>query len=357
MQRNHDNTADGRKTEKKVSFGLVGTGNITGWWLAGARQDPRFEARAICSRTAQRGSEFAREYGIEHSYTSLDDMLDDPKVEAVYIASPNFKHARQAIRCMERGRAVLCEKPMASNLREAQMMTDAARRNGVLLMEAMISTLNPNFTRLRENLSRAGTVRRYFASYCQYSSRYDRYKQGELPNAFNPLMSNGAVMDIGIYTIYPMVALFGKPQTVSATGIVLPSGADGQGAVNFTYPGMNATVIYSKIANSWLPAEIQGEDGNIVADGIHSIRELTFIPRPVASSGRNKQFVKEDISAPVDNDVYFYEVREFIDLLLAGKTESAVNTHANSLATLEIIDEIRRQLHIVYPADGHPVAE
>lgn len=341
------------KTEimEKIGFGIIGTGNITEWFLEGARQDPRFEARAIYSRTEERGRRFASEHGIERCYTSLDRMLEDPGIKAVYIASPNYAHARQAIKCMESGLHVLCEKPMASNAREVRMMIESARRNGVLLMEAMIATLNPNFSRLRENLARAGKLRRYFASYCQYSSRYDRYKQGELPNAFNPELSNGAVMDIGIYTIYPMVALFGRPQTVRATGLVLPSGADGQGAVNFTYPGMNATVMYSKIANSYLPVEIEGEAGNITADTIHTIRRLEFVPRPAPSSGRPVELMAEDISVPLEYNRYYYEVREFIDLLEKGKTESAVNTLDNSLATAEIIDEIRRQLGVVYPAD------
>lgn len=76
-------------------------------------------------------------------------------------------------------------------------------------------------------------------------------------NAFRPELSNGAMMDIGIYTVYPMVVLFGRPKKIDASGIVLSSGADGQGAVNFEYEGMNATVLYSKIANSSLPTEIQ----------------------------------------------------------------------------------------------------
>lgn len=102
---------------KKTGFGIIGTGNITGWFLEGAREDSRFKAVAIYSRTEERGRQFADAHGIERCYTSLDNMLDDPDVEAVYIASPNYMHAAQAIKCMERGRHVLCEKPLASNAR------------------------------------------------------------------------------------------------------------------------------------------------------------------------------------------------------------------------------------------------
>ena len=78
---------------------------------------------------------------------------------------------------------------------------DAAKKQGVTLMEAMISTLNPNFAIVKEHLKDLGTIRRYFASYCQYSSRYDKFKEGIVLNAFKPELSNGAMMDIGIYTV------------------------------------------------------------------------------------------------------------------------------------------------------------
>ena len=155
-------------------------------------------------------------------------------------------------------------------------------------------------------------------------------------------------MDIGIYTIYPMIALFGKPLSVSATGRKLFTGVDSQGAVNFGYDGMNATVIYSKIADSFLPTEIDGEDGSLIIDQIHMPHKVTLMPskRQMKTGGTPK-----DISAKLDNDDYYYELREFIDLLEQNRRESAVNSHANTVATLEVIDEIRRQTGVVFPAD------
>ena len=254
----------------KVRFGVVGTNFITDWVIAGAREDERFCLSAVCSRTRERGEEFAAKHSIEHVFTSLEEMAASDKVDAIYIASPNYMHAEQSILCMNHGKHVLCEKPMASNAREARAMVESAQRNGVTLMEAMKSTLSPSFRAVRENIGRVGTLRRYFASFCQYSSRYDKFKEGTVLNAFRPELSNGAMMDIGVYTIYPMVVLFGRPQSISAQGVVLSSGADGQGAVNMQYEGMNATILYSKIANSHLPAEIEGEDGNILIDRIHN---------------------------------------------------------------------------------------
>ena len=152
-------------------------------------------------------------------------------------------------------------------------------------------------------------------------------------NAFKPELSNGAMMDIGIYTVYPMVVLFGRPKKIDASGIVLSSGADGQGAVNFLYEGMNATVLYSKIANSALPTEIQGEEGNLTLDRINIIRKVTYSPRLAPAMGKGPEPVPEDLSVVADKDEYYYEVAEFINLVLSGKRESEINSLDNSLIT------------------------
>ena len=335
----------------KIRFGVIGTNFITDWVIAGAKQDERFELVAVCSRTQERANEFAAKYDIPYTFTSLEEMAASPLIDAVYIATPNYLHASQSILCMKHGKHVLCEKPMASNAYEVKQMIAASRQYGVTLMEAMKPTLTPNFRVLREALPKAGVIRRYFASYCQYSSRYDKFKEGIVLNAFKPELSNGAMMDIGVYTVYPMVVLFGRPNKISASGVVLSTGTDGQGAVNFEYEGMNATVLYSKIANSSLPTEIEGEDGNFMLDKINQINRVTWQARPVASSGKGPLSPVEDISAVTDKDEYYYEVAEFINLVQAGKLESEVNSHENSLITIEIIDEVRRQLGVSFLAD------
>ena len=162
-------------------------------------------------------------------------------------------------------------------------------------------------------------------------------------NAFQPALSNGATMDIGVYTIYPMVVLFGRPKTVHASGVRLFSGVDGQAAVQFSYDGgLDATVLYGKIADSTLPTEIQGENGTITVDRINIIGRVSFTPR--------KGETIDLLALPTHNE-YYYEIAEFIDLIQSGTMESAVNSHAHSLITMEILDEIRRQLGVRFPAD------
>lgn len=336
---------------EKIRFGVVGTNFITDWVIAGAREESRFELSAVCSRTRERGEEFAAKYNIPNVFTSLEAMVTSDCIDAVYIATPNYKHAEQSILAMSHRKHVLCEKPLAANAREAQAMIEASERYGVTLMEAMKSTLSPNFRCVMDNLHRIGTPRRYFASFCQYSSRYDRFKQGELPNAFNPELSNGAAMDIGVYTIYPLIRLFGKPQAINAQGIVLSSGTDGQGAVNMLYEGMNATILYSKIANSSLPAEIEGEDGNITIDRIQTPVKVEFHPRQAPASGHEKAVAPTILSGDDRHNEYYYEIAEFCDLIASGRRESAINTHTASLQTLEVLDEIRHQLGVRFPSD------
>lgn len=326
----------------KTRFGIVGTNFITDWILEASRLEPRFEATAIYSRTQTKADLFAAKHNILNSFTDLDAMAKSDLIDAVYIASPTSLHLEQSLLFMTHGKHVLCEKPLASNAREVRQMITVAKDNSVLLMEAMKSTVSPNFLNLKKHISALGTVRRYFSSYCQYSSRYDKLKEGIVLNAFDPQFSNGSSMDLGVYTIYPMISLFGKPLSVNATGLKLSTGVDGQAAVNFEYEEISATVIYSKVADSYLPTEIQGEEGVFTIDKIHSMNSLVF-------TKKNKG--KIDFSfAPLLNE-YYYELAEFINVLESGRLESSLNSHQNSLYTIEIIDEIRKQLGVSYPAD------
>lgn len=326
-----------------IRLGIVGTGTIVEKFLHAVKDEKRIEVRAIYSRSEEKALQFANRYAIAETYTSLEQMALCKTVDAVYIASPNSLHASQSILFMQHKKHVFCEKPLASNASEVKQMIDVAQRNKVVLMEAMKSTLSPGFAEIQKHISEVGTVRRYFASYCQYSSRYDQYKDGIVLNAFKPQLSNGAIMDIGVYTIYPMVVLFGKPNKISASGTLLSTGVDGQGAVNFEYDEMVATVLYSKIADSYLPSEIQGESGSIVADRIDFAREVTL---------HLKKEKAETIYSGKSENEYFFEIEEFANVVESDRLESETNSHRNSLITIEIIDEIRHQLGVVFPADA-----
>lgn len=328
--------------QKMIRFGVIGTNFITVQLLDSVKNLKDFTLSAVYSRKEETAREFASKYGVEVTFTNLEEMAQSNTIDAVYIASPNSLHASQAITFLKNGKHVLCEKPMASNAREMESMQKAAREHNVVLMEAMKSTLTPNFKSIQKNLHKIGKVRRYFANYCQYSSRYDAYKQGTILNTFKPEFSNGSLMDLGVYGLYPMVVLFGEPKAVKATGVMLESGVDGEGSVLLQYEEMDAVVLHSKINNSYLPSEIQGEEGSILIDKISTPEKVEI---------KYKDGSVEDISQPQEQPHMYYEVEEFINLINNGETESKVNSFQNSSVTAEIIEMARKQLGISFPAD------
>lgn len=325
-----------------MRFGVVGTNWITEEFIRSGKEIPGFSLEAVYSRTEERAKAFAEKMGAPHTFTDLEKMAASKLIDAVYIASPNSFHASQAITCMNQGMHVLCEKPFASHAEEVKQMMEAAKRNDVLLMEAVKSTFAPNFGVIQANMHKLGRIRRYFASNCQYSSRYDAYKEGQMSNAFDPQFSNGALMDIGIYCIYPLVVLMGKPEHIKAEAILLESGVDGQGSILLRYPDCEAQVMFSKITTSYLPAEIQGEDATMIIDKIN---------RPQKVEIRYRDGRVEDLSVPQTPQIMHYEIRAFMELCQAGNRESPTNSHLHSMIAMEIMDEARKQIGLCFPAD------
>lgn len=327
---------------KPLNFAIIGTNFIVDTFFEGARHEPRFRAAALYSRSEETGMAFANKHQIPKVYTDLRQMAADPEIDAVYIASPNALHYEQTMLFLEHGKHVLCEKAFASNAVQVRAMIRAARKNGRTLMEAIRTTQSPNFEQVRNHLHKLGKIRRYFGQYCQYSSRYDKYKEGVVLNAFKRELSNGSLMDIGVYCIYPMVMLWGKPQKLNASAYLLETGVDGEGSIIASYPDMQATLMFSKITNSSLFSEIQGENGNMLIDGINDIRRVKIVYRDRR---------EEDLTVPYQTDDMVYEISAFIRAIENGWCEDPINSHEISLGTMEVMDEARRQMGVRFPAD------
>ncbi|CAI9395474.1 oxidoreductase [Niallia circulans] len=325
-----------------VRFGVIGTNWITERLLEAANDVEDFKLTAVYSRTISRAEEFASKYGVTKIFTNLKEMAVSQEIDAVYIATPNSYHAEQAILFLQNGKHVLCEKPLAVNATEVARMIQASKDHNALLMEAMKSTLLPNFKVIQDNLHKIGPIRRYFASYCQYSSRYDKYKEGIVLNAFNPEFANGSLMDLGVYCLYPLITLFGEPKEVKATGIMLDSGVDGEGSVILKYDDKDAIVMYSKITNSYLPSEIQGEKGSIMIDKIHTAEKVEI---------HYTDGTVEQLTVDQSHPAMYYEVKEFIELINRGKTESDTNSYKNSYTTIQVLDKVRDEIGLVYQSD------
>lgn len=328
-----------------VRFGIVGTGRISDWVLKGAAQDSRIKVTAVCSRTVEAAEAFVQRNTLAAGatiYTSVEEMVADPQVDAVYIGTPNQTHCKYTITALNAGKHVLCEKPLAIKAEEGRRMVEAARRSGCLLMEAMISTLNPNFTEAVARMNEIAPVRNYSSYFCQYSSKYEALKRGEVATAFKPGTA-GALRDVGVYTLYPLVALFGRPATVTAkiAKVSTPDGdTDVYGTAHLGYDEMDATLTWSKAYDSFQPTEIAGENGNLILDEIHIARKAEIIPHAAPTSGQGPKPGRTIINEGLPLNEYYYEFKEFADLIEAGKTESDSNSLDTSLAVLEIIDKI-----------------
>lgn len=325
-----------------MRFGIVGTNFISHRFMAGAKHIENFELVSVCSFREERAKCFGEKYGAKNIFTSFEDMAKSGTIDAVYIATPNVLHCEQTLTFLDNGIHVLCEKPFASNLKEVEMMINKAKEKELMLMEAMIPTMMPNFSVIKDNLVKIGTVRRAVLNFGKYSSRYDAYREGTILNAFKPELSNGSVMDIGVYSLYNAVALFGVPKKVYANGIMLDSGVDGVGTVIMTYDDKEVILMHSKITDSIMVSEIQGEDGTIVIDNVNSIERITLHKRNSAV---------EDLTLEQVKDNMYYEIYEFISCIKSGQLESKVNSHKLAKEVHGIMDEIRNQIGLVFHAD------
>jgi predicted dehydrogenase len=323
-----------------IRFAVIGTNRITDNFLAAAKLCSGFELAAVYSRTKERALQYALKNGVSLAYDDINELAESKEVDAVYVASPNSLHAAQSISLLQGRKHVLCEKTIASNKRELEAMLAAAEKGGVVLLEAMRPVFDPGFAAIAENLGKLGKLRRVTFQYCQYSSRYDNFKRGIIENAFNPALSNGALMDIGVYCIHPLVKLFGMPRAVWGNAVMLENGVDGAGTILFHYGDMQGELLYSKIANSALPSQIQGEKGCMLISEIPDTREITIVYH-----GGQREEIK---IAKHENNMY-YEIAEMLRLIETGADARVHNQY--SLMELTIMDEVRKQTGIVFPAD------
>jgi predicted dehydrogenase len=334
-----------------MNFVIVGTNFISDTFLKAALTTTNFTLYGLCSRKITTANDFLKKYpknSIQQTkvFHSIEEVCADKLVDAVYIASPNHLHAAQAIQCLNANIHVLGEKPSASNSNELKQIIAAAKRNKCLYMEALMTTHLPNFRILQDQLPRIGKVRKFLGQYSQYSSRYALYLKGDTPNWCLTEYANGALVDLGVYPLSLITALWGKPTSVLASGIKLATGVDGAGDLILTYnlaeSAKQAVISYSKICNGHNISEFQGELGRIEIEFVALLMKITLI----LNDG-----TKEVISKPFDDNSMKFELEHFISLVKEGKTESQINSFEFSEQIMEVMDEARKQIKVFYPAD------
>ncbi len=327
---------------KNIKLGIIGTNFVSDWLCDAVELVDGIESAAVYSRTCEKGEEFAAKHSIPTVYTDMEAFLSSD-IDAVYIASPNFLHHNHAVNAVRHGKHVLLEKPAALAAAEFDDILAEAEKHGVKVIEAMRPAHDPVLEMARGELGNIGTLRRAVFDFCQYSSRYDRFKHGEILNAFNPALGNAAVMDIGVYAIHTCVSLFGKPKGIFSNSVKLHNGMEGMGNVFMDYGEFQAEIVYSKITDSAMPSVITGEDGYIMLGKLSTMESLSVKKR----GGEEKFLTNNRFPAGGKASNMIYEVADFVKIV--NGTLSAEKFNGNTRLTMEIIDEIRRQNGIVFP--------
>lgn len=359
-----------------IRLATIGTSTITEHLLDALSRTPGVAFVGTCSRNAERAAAFSQEHGGTQSFSSIDELAASSDVDAVYIGSPNALHAPQALACIAGGKHVLVEKSFAANRREAADVFAAAEAAGVVALEAMRPVHDPAFQALRSALPELGPIRRATLRFGKYSARYNEILAGRRTNIFDCALASGSLMDIGVYTVEPLIELFGAPESIAAAAVLLDEETraltngpiDGAGVVAARYPGMVATLHHSKITNDLAESQIEGERGTLTIDEISGptvarldIRASREHPGQVGFS--TIETTTQELALPRCENNMERELADFvaaIDAVQAGASplDAAAGPFGTvrhfrdlTLDALALMDEARAQTGVAFPAD------
>ena len=328
---------------KELRLGTVGSGVIVHTILDAVQKTDGVSLAAVCSRSKATGDALAAAYGCKKVYTDLDAMLKDSDVNTVYIATPNLLHFRQAKQALDAGKHVILEKPFTTTLADADSLAALAKKKHLLLAEAVPTPYLPNFQILRDLLPQIGRVQRVDAAYNQYSARYDKLLQGELPNIFNPMLGGGCLMDLNFYNAYLNVALFGKPQSAAYVPNVYPGAADTSGVLTLEYDGFVSVNAAAKDRDGESYFTIEGEQGSLTAEnGANGLMQIRL-----CTDGNETVY-----NAQPEPNRWLYEVRALTKLFLNEDYDSVYGNLSPTLLTVDTLFRARKSAGLVFPGDG-----
>ncbi|HIR90559.1 MAG TPA: Gfo/Idh/MocA family oxidoreductase [Candidatus Limicola stercorigallinarum] len=325
-----------------MKLGMVGTGMIA------QTMGPHLGAwgcplTALCStpRSLDRARELAQVWGVAEVFSDYAAMLEQADVDTVYIAVPNHLHASFTLQALAAGKHVIVEKPFASTDAEVAQVIEEARTRDLLVYEAVSTLYLPNYLRIKEWLPRIGTVKIVTCNYSQYSSRYDAFCAGTVLPAFNPAMSGGALMDLGVYNLNYIMGLFGAPQHVAYAANV-DRGIDTSGVAILDYGAFKAVSICAKDCGAPTTNVIQGTNGYIMQT------------TPANRCGAVTLHLNDGTEEVFDESPELQwesEFRAFAAGIEAGDRAGCAEKLEHSLAVARVLTEARRQAGVVFPAD------
>lgn len=324
-----------------MKMGILGAGGIAGVMAETIRQMPQVTSWAVGSRTLTKAQAFAEKYGFQKAYGSYEELVSDPEVELIYIATPHSHHYENIKLCLEHNKHVLAEKAFTQNAAQAREVISLAEEKGLLLAEAIWTRYMPMRKTLDDILA-SGVIGRATSLYATLS-----YPISHVERIQEPALAGGALLDLGVYPLNFTSMVFGNDiEKLNATAVLTEKGVDGIVTAALTYRDGRAAVIHADFhAASNREGAIYGEKGYILVKNINNCEGIQVFDT-------NHRLVAS-YDTPPQISGYEYEVEACMEAMEQGLTECPQMPHAETLRIMEFMDEIRRQVGVIYPNENN----
>lgn len=324
---------------KKYKIGILGAGHIAEKMAFTLNQMVEAEAYAIGSRSQEKADRFARQYNISHAYGSYEDLVKDPDIDLIYIATPHSHHYAHALLCLEHDKPVLCEKAFTANASQAEELISLARTKGVFITEAIWTRFMPFSKSIRQLLDsgRIGTPMTLTASLSYPIAHKERILRPEL--------AGGALLDLGVYPLNFAIMAFGKDiKCISSACLKTDTGVDAQNSITLIYRDGRMAVMQTNIYCAGdRQGIISGDKGYIIIDNVNNPQK--------ASIYSAEHELTDEICCPPQINGYEYEVLSSIRALEKGAIETPEMPHAETLYIMHLLDDLRKEWGVYFPGD------
>lgn len=328
-----------------MKIGIIGAGMIAQEVLTFIGEIENIEVVAISAtpRSEDKLKDLSEKYGIGKYYTAYEELLANPEVEVVYVALPNNLHYEVMDKALDAGKDIICEKPFTANVNQALKIFKKAEAKGKIILEAMSNRFIPNAIRVKDEISKLGKIKIVSFNYSQYSSRYDRFKAGDIAPAFSLENAGGALMDLNIYNIDYAINLFARPKDVRYFPNIEKS-IDTSGVCLLDYEDFKVVCIGAKDSSASLTNTIQGEEGTIeIPDALNSFGSYRI---------KKNGGVYEEINENKDKSRLYYEFVAFEKIIRERDMERVEKLKEITLITAETLNQARIEAGIFFPADS-----
>lgn len=322
---------------KIYNVGIIGAGHIALKMASTLAALPRTHRYAIASREMRKARRFAKEQGFERAYGSYEELMDDPKVDLIYIATPHAFHFEQAKACILKGKPVLCEKAFTANAAQAEELLKLAEEKQVFIAEAIWTRYLP-MSRTIAELVRNGAVGTPYLLSANLG-----YAITNRERLVRPELAGGALLDVGVYTLNFAAMVFGTEiLSTTSTCVKMDNGLDAQDSITLVYPDERMAVLNSSmLARSDRQGIISGDGGHMIIDNINN-------PQSIKVLDGNYQTVAE-YHAPSQVTGFEYEVNACIDALDKGLLQTLDMPHDETLRIMRQMDALRKEWGVCFP--------